>query len=78
MCYDGISQPELPVRLSAHCEVPQGGNIYRSKTMDDMLVQTAQLYQDVRPLVTRSQEIAVPFHSRQNDLCLSVYCSSPI
>lgn len=74
---------ELPESLSAHWEVPQGGNINRSKTVDDMVVQTAQFYQDERPLLTCSQEIApnqklVPFHSAQNDLSSSVYCSSLI
>lgn len=79
----GIGQPELPVRLSARCALPQGGNIDGSKTMVDMVVQTVQFYQDVRLLVTCSQEIApnqnlLPFHSRQNDLCSSVYCSFAI
>lgn len=39
--------------------------------MDDRVVETAQFYQDVRPLVTCSQETSpnqklVPFPSRQN------------
>lgn len=46
--------------------------------MDDMVVQTAQCYQDVRPLVTCSQEIApnqalAPFHPHPNNLGLGVF-----